>query len=210
MNPRPSYFLIVAMLATLLAIAMTAFIVWRISGPTPVATVGAISSTGVATNVSIGGPFSLTDHTGRAVHDTDFRGRLMLVFFGYGYCPDICPTELHNIAVALDALGKDADAVQPLFITVDPERDTVEYLADYIPNFHPRLLGLTGNKAQTDAAAKAYRVYRARADGQSGEDYLVDHSAFIYLMSRDGAYLTMFSAGTDPQAMARTIASYIH
>lgn len=209
MNPRPSYFLIVAMLATLLAIAMTAFFVWRMSGPTPIATVGAVTSTKVVTSVSIGGSFSLTDHTGKAVSDSDFRGRLMLVFFGYGYCPDICPTELQNIAVALDALGQDAAAVQPLFITVDPERDTVEFLADYVANFHPRLLGLTGQKAQTGAAAKAYRVYHARADGQSGAGYLVDHSAFTYLMSRDGAYLTMFRAGTDPQAMARTIASYI-
>jgi protein SCO1/2 len=151
MNPRPSYILI--------------------------ATVGAVTSTKVVTNVSVGGSFN--------------------------------PTELQNIAVALDARGQDAAAVQPLFITVDPERDTVEFLADYVANFHPRLLGLTGQKAQTGAAAKAYRVYHARADGQSGAGYLVDHSAFTYLMSRDGAYLTMFRAGTDPQAMARTIASYI-
>ncbi len=197
------------MLATLLAIALTAFFVWRMSGPAPIATVGAVTSTKVATNVSIGGAFSLIDHTGRAVRDSDFRGRLMLVFFGYGYCPDICPTELQNIAVALDALGADADAVQPLFITVDPERDTVEFLAEYVPNFHPRLLGLTGQKAQTDAVAKAYRVYHARADDQPGEDYLVGHSAFTYLMSRDGSYLTMFRAGADPLAMARAIATYI-
>jgi protein SCO1/2 len=100
--------------------------------------------------------YSLTDHTGKAVSDSDFRGRLMLVFFGYGYCPHICPTELQNIAVALDALGEDVVAVQPLFITVDPERDTVEFLAEYVLNFHPCLLGLTGQKAQTDAVAKAY------------------------------------------------------
>ena len=209
MIPRPSLLLIVAMLATLLAIAMTAFIVWRQSGPTPVAVAGPVTSTRVATTVSIGGSFSLTDHAGRAVRDTDFRGRLMLVFFGYGSCPDVCPAELGNIAVALDALGTDLDAIQPLFITVDPDRDTVEFLADYMANFHPRMLGLTGTKAQTDAVAKAYRVYHAKADEHSHGDSLVDHSAFIYLMSRKGAYLTMFRTGGDPRAMARTIASYI-
>ncbi len=210
MDTRTSNFPIVAMAATLAAIAMTAFIVWRMVGPVAATKVGAVSSTRVATNVSIGGPFSLTDHTGREVRDTDFRGKLLLVFFGYGNCPDICPTELQNIAVVLDALGKDAGAVQPLFITVDPERDTVEFLAEFVPNFHPRQLGLTGHKAQTDAAAKAYRVYHAKADGQSDEDYLVDHSAYIYLMSRDGSHLTTFRAGADPQAMARMIASNIH
>jgi protein SCO1/2 len=113
------------------------------------------------------------------------------------------------MAIALDMLGKDAAAIQPLFITVDPERDTVEFLADYIPNFHPQLLGLTGPKAQTDAVAKAYRVYHAKADDHSHKVTLVDHSAVTYLMSRDGAYLTMFRTGADPQDMAQTIASYI-
>ena len=219
MNFRPSFLLIVAMLATLSAIAVTAVFVWRLSGPEPVAIVGPVTSTKVATNVLIGGPFNLIDHTGRAVADIDFRGKLMLVFFGYGSCPDICSTELQNIAVALELLGKKADAIQPLFITVDPERDTVEFLADYVANFHPRLRGLTGQKAQTDAAAKAYRVFHARADGHSHkdaatpdhshQDALVVHSAFIYLMSREGGYLTMFRTGADPQAMARMIASYI-
>ncbi len=203
MIPRPPLLLIVAMLATLSAIAMTSFAVWRLSGPAPVATTGPVSGVQVASKVPIGGPFSLTGHTGRAARDDHFRGQLMLVFFGYGTCPDTCPAVLNNISVALDILGKDADSIQPLFITVDPERDTVEFLVGYIPNFHPKLLGLTGQKAQTDAAAKAYRVFHARADD------LFDHSAFIYLMARDGGYLTMLRASIDPQAMARTIASYI-
>ena len=219
MNFRPSSFLIGAMLATLLAIATTAFVVWRMSDRAPVAIVGPVTSIKVATNVSIGGPFNLIDHTGRAVADTDFRGKLMLVFFGYGACPDICSAELQNIAVALDFLGTKADAIATLFIPVDPERDTVEFLAGYVANFHPRLRGLTGQKAQTDAAAAAYRVFHAGTDAHSHadatapdhthKDARVNHSAFVYLMSRDGAYLTMFRAGADPQTMARMIASYI-
>jgi protein SCO1/2 len=209
MKLRPSSLLIVAMLATLLAIAATAFFVWRLSGPAPIVMSGPVTSTKVATNLPIGGRFDLIDHTGRAVSDRDFRGTLMLVYFGYGACPDICPADLQTMTVALDMLGKDAAAIQPLFITVDPERDTVEFMADYISNFHPQFLGLTGLKAQTDAAAAAYRVYHAKTDSHSHKPALVDHSAVFYLMSRDGAYLTMFRSGVDPQAMARTIASYI-
>jgi protein SCO1/2 len=115
----------------------------------------------------VGGPFSLTDHTGRKVTDKDFLGKYMLVFFGYTYCPDLCPTELQVMSAALDKLGAKADDIQPIFITFDPQRDTPEVLKLYISNFHPRLVGLTGTPEEI-AAAKAYRVYYSKLENSSG------------------------------------------
>ncbi|MEA2880528.1 MAG: hypothetical protein QOF14_5724 [Hyphomicrobiales bacterium] len=140
----------------------------------------------------IGGPFALTDQNGLRRTDADFRGKLMLVYFGFTYCPDICPTDLQAIGLALDQLGAAGDAVQPVFITVDPERDTPHVLADYVPMFHPRLIGLSGDAAAIRKAARVYRVYYARVPTRDGSDYTVDHSAFIYLMDREGQYLGFF------------------
>ncbi len=157
----------------------------------------------------IGGPFSLTDHTGKPVTQDDFKGKLMLVFFGYTYCPDICPAELQVMSAALDALGADAEKVTPVFITVDPARDTVEQMASYVASFHPRLVGLTGSEEAVKQAAKAYRVYYAKAGDANSPDYLVDHSAFVYLMGRDGNYLTHFSYGTSAEKMAAGIRKHL-
>jgi len=152
----------------------------------------------------IGGPFALIDHTGRPRTNEDFRGKLMLVYFGFTYCPDICPTDLQNIGLALDKLGEAAERVQPLFITVDPARDTAAHLKDYVPMFHPRLLGLTGDAAAIHKAAAAYRVYYAKVP-LKGDDYTVDHSSFIYLIGPDGHYLGFFPPGTPPDSIAQTI-----
>jgi cytochrome oxidase Cu insertion factor (SCO1/SenC/PrrC family) len=152
----------------------------------------------------VGGPFALTDQTGRERTDRDFRGRLMLVYFGFTYCPDVCPTDLQAIALALDKLGTDADSVQPIFITVDPERDTAAHLADYVPLFHPRLIGLTGSADAIRKAADAYKVYYARVPLKDG-DYTVDHTAYIYLMDRDGNYLGFFPPGTSADRMVEII-----
>jgi len=153
----------------------------------------------------IGGPFALVDHTGRPRTEADFRGKLLLVYFGFTYCPDICPTDLQDITLALDRLGPAADAVQPLFITVDPERDTAEHLKDYIALFHPQLIGLTGDAAAIRKAADAYKVYYAKVPNARGDDYTVDHSAFIYVMGADGAYLGFFPPGTPPERIAESI-----
>lgn len=209
MFTRPSYPLIGAMLAALAAIALAAFVAWQITRPLPIATVGRSASVAVPPNIKIGGPFSLTDHEGNPVTDADFRGKFMLVYFGYGFCPDVCPTELQNISVALDELGEAANAVQPIFITVDPERDTADFLADYVPSFHPRLIGLTGTREQIDKVASEYRVYYAKVKTGADGDYLVDHTSYVYLMGRDGAFLTMFRGATDPKRIASTIAGYI-
>ncbi len=157
----------------------------------------------------IGGPFSLVDTSGRRVTDRDFRGKLMLVFFGYTHCPDVCPTELQTMSEVMDKLGPAADKVAPVFISVDPKRDTPEVLADYMKNFSTRITGLTGNQNDIASAAKAYRVYYRKA-GESGEgDYTVDHSAFVYLMDGEGRYLTHFSFNSTPEAMLAVIRKQI-
>jgi cytochrome oxidase Cu insertion factor (SCO1/SenC/PrrC family) len=154
----------------------------------------------------VGGPFELTDHTGHVRTNNDFRGKLMLVYFGFTYCPDVCPTDLQAIGLALDKLGKDGESVQPLFITVDPARDTAEHLAQYVPMFHPRLIGLTGSAEAIRKAADAYKVYYAKVSlGKAADDYTVDHTAFIYLMDRDGNYLGFFPPGTSADRMVEII-----
>lgn len=155
----------------------------------------------------VGGPFTLVDHTGRTVTDKDYRGRYMLILFGFTYCPDVCPSGLQVIAAALDKLGPKADKLVPLFVSVDPERDTPAQLAQYVPSFHKRLVGLTGTQAQVDAAAKAYRVYFKKVrDEKSTAQYTIDHSALIYLMAPDGSYITHFSHTVGPDALAAGIA----
>ena len=148
----------------------------------------------------------MLDHTGHTRTERDFRGKLMLVYFGFTYCPDICPTDLQAIGLALDKLGRDGNDVQPLFVTVDPERDTPEHLAKYVPMFHPRLIGLTGRAEAIREAADAYKVYSAKVPtGQDASDYTVDHTAFIYLMDRDGNYLGFFPPGTSAERMVEII-----
>ena len=158
----------------------------------------------------IGGAFELIDQSGKARTDRDFRGRLLLVYFGFTFCPDICPTDLQAIGLAMDRLGAAADKVQPLFVTLDPERDTPEHLAQYVPMFHPRLIGLTGSPAAVHAAAEAYRVYFRRVEFEKSEaDYTIDHSAFIYLMDGDGKYLGFFPPGTSAEQMVGMIKSHL-
>jgi len=155
----------------------------------------------------VGGPFSLVDHAGRRVTDKDFRGRYMLVYFGFTYCPDVCPSGLQVIAAALQKLGAKADRVTPLFITVDPERDTPAQLAEYVKSFHPQLVGLTGTPQEVDAAAKAYRVYYKKVqDEKSTAGYTFDHTSIIYLMDPNGVYVTHFSHTTDVDTLAARLA----
>jgi cytochrome oxidase Cu insertion factor (SCO1/SenC/PrrC family) len=158
---------------------------------------------------AIGGPFALTDQNGVVRHDTDFRGQLMLIYFGYTYCPDACPAELTVMTSALDELGDAAKDVQPIFITVDPERDTVVQMKSYASNFHPRLLALTGSAEQTTAAARAYRIYFEKVKPEGSSDYLVDHSSLTFLMGRDGKFLTYFGPEVTADQMAAAIKKYL-
>jgi cytochrome oxidase Cu insertion factor (SCO1/SenC/PrrC family) len=158
---------------------------------------------------AVGGPFTLTDQNGVVRHDTDFRGKLMLIYFGYTYCPDACPAALTVMTSALDELGETAKEVQPIFITVDPERDTVAQMKSYASNFHPRLLALTGGVAETTAAARAYRIYFQKVKPEGGGDYLVDHSSLTFLMGRDGKFLTYFGPDVTADQMAAAIKKYL-
>ena len=153
----------------------------------------------------LGGPFQLVDQTGRSVTEADFAGRFMLVYFGFTYCPDVCPTELGTMVAALDELGDIASRVTPIFITVDPERDTPEAMADYVSRFDPRLVGLTGTPEQIAAAARAYRVFYSKVQRPEMTEYLVDHSSFIYLVGPDGRVRSLFRPQTSPEAMAQAI-----
>jgi cytochrome oxidase Cu insertion factor (SCO1/SenC/PrrC family) len=152
----------------------------------------------------VGGPFALVDHTGRQRTEADFRGKLLLLYFGFTYCPDLCPTDLQSIGLAIDQLGKAGEGVQPLFVTLDPDRDTPQHLANYVPLFHQRLIGLTGDPISIRQAARAYKVYYAKVP-TAGDDYTVDHSGYIYLMDRVGQYLGFFPPGTPPDRMADVI-----
>jgi cytochrome oxidase Cu insertion factor (SCO1/SenC/PrrC family) len=153
----------------------------------------------------VGGPFELTDQTGHRRTDVDFRGKLVVLYFGYTYCPDVCPTELQAISLALDKLGAMAEAVQPLFITVDPERDTPARLAEYVSSFHPRLIGLTGSLGEIRKTAIAYRTFFVKNSAAVSGEYSVDHTGFIYLVGKDGRYLGFLPPGTTPDAIADAI-----
>src|ERR1700722_11593180 len=155
--------------------------------------------------VPVGGPFELTDQTGHRRTDADFRGKLVVLYFGYTYCPDVCPAELQSISLALDKLGAAAEAVQPLFITVDPERDTPARLAEYVSSFHPRLIGLTGSLAEVRKTAIAYRTFFVKNSATASGEYSLDHTGFIYLIGKDGRYLGFLPPGVTPDAIADAI-----
>ena len=175
------------------------------------AIVKATKKTGKA---AIGGPFELIDHNGTSVTDKTYVGKYMLVNFGYTYCPDVCPTNLTKMSNALDILGADVDKIVPIFISVDPVRDTPEQLKEYGTFFHPRLVGLTGTKDQVTAVARAYRVYFAKVENKEPnadpDDYTVDHSALTYLMGQDGIFQQHFGHGTSAEQMAKRIKEIVN
>lgn len=153
----------------------------------------------------LGGDFTLTAHTGDRMSNSDFRGKYMLIYFGYSYCPDVCPLELAKMTLGLNALeeeGYDTSPLQPLFISVDPERDTVEALAGYVQDFHPRLIALTGTMEEIQDVAKKYRVYFKKRVQDGVEGYLMDHQSFIFVMGPDGDYVRLFSAKDKPEDIA--------
>lgn len=153
----------------------------------------------------IGGPFALTDGQGRAVTDRDFRGRFLLVYFGYTFCPDVCPTTLNQVAGALDRLGDKATAVQPLFISIDPQRDTPKVVGDYAAAFSPRIVGLTGTPDQIAAVAREYRVYYAAQRADATGAYSVDHSSILYLMDRAGRFVAPIRADLPADKLAEEL-----
>lgn len=152
----------------------------------------------------IGGPFTLIDQNGRPRSDTDFRGKLMIVYFGYTFCPDVCPADLMSISQALEALGPAAEGVQPVFITIDPERDT-KGLAEYIAAFHPGFVGLTGSPEDIRKVANSYKAFYLKVPGERSGEYSIDHAGAIYLMGRGGEYLGFMPPQTSPDRLTEVL-----
>ncbi|MFW0777839.1 MAG: SCO family protein [Rickettsiales bacterium] len=168
----------------------------------------------------IGGAFTLTNQHGGVVKEEEFRGKLMLVFFGFTHCPDICPIGTTTLSTLMEKLGDKADQLAPVFITVDPARDTPEVLKNYLANFDPRIVGLTGTKEQIKEAADAYKAYYSIAKAQTpmeegmqhapaGSDYMVNHSGYIYLMDRNGKYVTHFQYSAAVDELAEALAPHL-
>jgi cytochrome oxidase Cu insertion factor (SCO1/SenC/PrrC family) len=187
--PRTAIF---GLLTLLIALALGAYVLMS----------STISNTGQGVAL-VGGPFSMLNQKGETVTDKTYLGKPMLLFFGFTFCPDICPTELQVMAAALEELGSAGSDIQPIFVSVDPARDTPEVMAGYIANFGPRFIGLTGSATQVADMAGQYRVYYAKQDNaQDPKNYLMDHSSIIYLMGADGKFLKHFSYSTDAKALA--------
>jgi protein SCO1/2 len=157
-------------------------------------------------SVPVGGAFELTDTTGKPVTDETLKGKLRIVYFGFTFCPDICPTELQNITAALDMLGEDAGRFTPVFITVDPERDTREAMGEYLKSFHPSFVGLTGTPDQIAKAAQAYRIYYSKEKtGDAPDAYTMNHSGFVYLMDCEGRYIRHLAANSSAADIAKAL-----
>lgn len=167
--------------------------------------------TAVSGKAAIGGAYTLVDHTGKTVTDVDFHGQAQLIYFGYAYCPDVCPTTLQQMGAALALAGRAADHYQPIFITIDAERDTPEVMAQYVTNngFPEGLVGLTGNPEQLKHAMKVFKVIGQKIeDPDSAAGYTYDHSSIIYLMDKNGEFVDVFTHATTPRQIADRLISY--
>ena len=185
-----------ALLAGAAALAAIAIVLWPRGGEV------AISPS------AVGGPFSLTDQNGRRVTEADFRGKPVLVFFGFTNCPDVCPTALFEMSEVLRRLGPDAEKVNAIFISVDPARDTPEKLKDYLQSFHDRISALTGSQADIDAVTKAYKAYAKRVPLEGG-NYTMDHSAIVYLMDKNGRFVAPFNLKRPADEAAADLRRYL-
>jgi len=196
-NPRPPGTFIYAVIGLLVAVLLLG------AG-------GFLWVTGSTGGPTIGGPFTLENSSGKTVTDRDFRGKYMLVYFGYTYCPDVCPTTLNAVAAALDKMGAKAKDLSPIFITVDPQRDTPEVMKQYTGAFSPQLIGLTGSPDQIAKVAKEYRVYYAKhVTGPGPNDYSMDHSSILYLMGPDGRFIAPIRADGSGDDMAAEIGKLV-
>ncbi len=160
---------------------------------------------GVPAAAAIGGPFQLTDQSGATITEKSLQGRPTLIFFGFTHCPDVCPTSLFEISEVLRAMGPDADKVNAYFVSVDPERDNIQAMKDYLSSFDPHLKGLTG---APDAVAKEYRVYVKKVPLDHG-DYTMDHTALVYLMDKEGRFVTPFNLKRTPEDAAADLRRYL-
>lgn len=198
MTSRASHLLLVlgAFVAGLVVFSAAIFLV---AGKGPVQTAGPSA---------IGGPFRLVDQDNKTVTDSDLKGKPSLIFFGFTHCPDICPTTLFEVSEILGRLGNDANRVNALFVTVDPERDTAGKLKDYLSSFHPQLRGLTGDSASIANIEKAYRVYSKKVPLEGG-GYTMDHTALVYLMDKEGRFVAPFNMKRKPEEAAADLRKYL-
>ncbi|HEY1876590.1 MAG TPA: SCO family protein [Rhizomicrobium sp.] len=183
----------------LLVAALAGGLLWHESEMVP-----GLGKTVITGQATVGGPFRLTDQAGKTVTDADFHGRYMLIYFGYSFCPDVCPTTLGVMAQALEKMGADSARIVPIFITVDPARDTPKVLADYMKAFGPQFVGLTGSDAEIKAVEKAYRVYAAKRPLANG-NYGMDHSSVMYLMGPTGKMVTVYDEAISPDDLAKDL-----
>jgi len=197
MNPR----------TTRLLLIMSAFLAGLVLCFTVILLVSGRGGAPIATASAIGGPFKLTDQNGKTITDRDLKGRPFLVFFGFTHCPEVCPTALFDMSEVFARLGPDADKINALFITVDPERDTPSVLKDYLASFDPHLIGVGGDADALAAVAKAYRVYYKKVPLKDG-DYTMDHTAIIYLMDKTGRFVAPFNLKRPPAEAAAELRRY--
>jgi protein SCO1/2 len=198
MTPRNSRIALVSA-AFLAGLVLCFCVVLLVSGPT--------SAPSLPQTAAIGGTFRLTDQNGATVTEQDFKGAPFLVFFGFTHCPEVCPTTLFEVSEILRKLGRDADRVRVAFITIDPERDTSAALKDYLSSFDPHMVGLTGDPAAIAAVAKAYRVYYKKVPLEN--DYTMDHTAIVYLMDKEGHFVSPFSLKRTTDAAAADLRRYL-
>jgi len=166
-----------------------------------------VTATGDA---KIGGLWSLVDHEGRPVTSAEYQGKYLLMYFGFTYCPDICPAELHKMATALNNLSPEAqDLIVPMMVSVDPWRDSVAQLAGYVTEFHPRMIGLVGTPQQVDHMTRAFRVYTSKGPEESEGDYLMDHSIFMYLMDKDGKFMDYYGVAMEAEEITESIQNHL-
>lgn len=197
--------LCLAVLAGLTVAALVAFIQKSAPAKSPHGSSALVA----VTDDAFGGPFTLTDHNGKQVTDKDYAGKYRLIYFGFTYCPAICPTELSKITAALNGLGDAGKDILPIFITVDPERDAVEKMTNYVSLFHPSFIGLTGTKQQIEPTLKAYKIYAAKREDEAMSEYTMDHSSFIYFIAPDGRLLHIFKMQDDADMVKNTIAAWL-
>jgi len=183
----------------LLIAALAGGLLWHESETVP-----GLGRSVITGQADVGGPFRLTDQNGKAVSDADFRGRYMLIYFGYSFCPDVCPTTLSVMAQALDKLGGESRRVTPIFITIDPERDTPQVLGDYMKAFGPNFVGLTGSAAAIKDVEKKYRVYAVKKPLEKGA-YGMDHSSVLYLMGPNGKIISFYDEAISPDDLAKDL-----
>jgi cytochrome oxidase Cu insertion factor (SCO1/SenC/PrrC family) len=183
----------------LLTAALAGGLLWHESETVP-----GLGRSVITGQADVGGPFRLTDQNGKAVSDADFRGRYMLIYFGYSFCPDVCPTTLSVMAQALDKLGGENRRVTPIFITIDPERDTSQVLGDYMKAFGASFVGLTGSAAAIKDVEKKYHVYAVKKPLEKGS-YGMDHSSVLYLMGPDGKMISFYDEAISPDDLAKDL-----